>query len=95
MRIPRANPAKNLHQMGVTPPQSLGGARLGGGRGSVLGCVLGVFLISVTQNGLNLLGISPYAFKMVIGAIILAAISLSSNRLSLVLAGLRRTRDHG
>ena len=73
----------------------LGGARLGGGRGTVLGCVLGVLLISVTQNGLNLLGISPYAFKMVIGAIILVAISLSSDRLSRMLAGLRRTGDHG
>ena len=51
--------------------------------------------ISVTQNGLNLLGISPYAFKMVIGAIILVAISLSSDRLSHMLAGLRRTGDHG
>lgn len=56
----------------------LGGARLGGGRGSVLGCVLGVLLISVTQNGLNLLGISPFAFKMVVGLIILAAIAFSS-----------------
>ena len=73
----------------------LGGARLGGGRGTVLGCVLGVLLISVTQNSLNLLGISPYAFKMVIGAIILVAISLSSNGLSQMLAGLRRTGDHG
>ncbi len=55
----------------------LGGARLGGGRGSVLGCFLGVMFVAVTQNGLNLLGVSPYAFKMVIGAIILIAISTS------------------
>ena len=53
----------------------LGGARLGGGRGSVLGCLLGVLLVAITQNGLNLLGISPFAFKMVIGLIILVAIS--------------------
>ena len=46
----------------------LGGARLGGGRGSVLGCFLGVMLVAVMQNGLNLLGVSPYAFKMMIGA---------------------------
>ena len=56
----------------------LGGARLGGGRGSVLGCVLGVLLVAIIQNGLNLLGVSPYAFKMVIGAFILFAISSSS-----------------
>ena len=56
----------------------LGGARLGGGRGSVLGCFLGVFIVAVTQNGLNLMGVTPYAFKMVVGAIILIAISTSN-----------------
>jgi simple sugar transport system permease protein len=58
----------------------LGGARLGGGRGTVLGCVLGVLVVAVTQNGLNLLGISPYAFRMVVGIIILLAISTSGWR---------------
>ncbi len=56
----------------------LGGARLGGGRGSVIGCFLGVLLVAVTQNGLNLLGVSPFAFKMVVGVIILIAISISN-----------------
>jgi simple sugar transport system permease protein len=56
----------------------LGGARLGGGRGSVIGCFLGVLLVAITQNGLNLLGVSPFAFKMVVGIIILVAISMSN-----------------
>lgn len=56
----------------------LGGARLGGGKGSILGCVLGVMFVAVTQNGLNLLGVSPFAFQMIIGAAILIAISTSS-----------------
>lgn len=56
----------------------LGGARLGGGRGSILGVIIGIILVAMTQNGLNLLGISPYAFKMIIGVIILVAITLSS-----------------
>lgn len=56
----------------------LGGARLGGGKGSVIGCILGVMLIAVIQNGLNLLGISPFAFKMIVGAFIMLAISLSN-----------------
>lgn len=63
-------------EMDVLAAVVLGGARLGGGRGSVLGCLLGVLLVSVTQNGLNLLGVSPFAFKMVVGAIILLAISM-------------------
>jgi simple sugar transport system permease protein len=65
-------------ELNVLAAVVLGGARLGGGRGSVLGVMLGVILVAVTQNGLNLLGVSPYAFKMIIGAIILVAITLSS-----------------
>lgn len=56
----------------------LGGARLGGGKGTVIGCVLGVLFVAVTQNGLNLLGVSPFAFQMIIGAVILIAISTSN-----------------
>ncbi|WP_299154360.1 ABC transporter permease [uncultured Tateyamaria sp.] len=56
----------------------LGGAVLGGGRGTVLGAVLGVMLLALIQNGLNLLGISPFAFKMIVGAIILCAITATN-----------------
>ncbi len=70
----------------------LGGARLGGGRGSVIGCLLGVALVAITQNGLNLLGISPYAFKMVIGLVILIAISGSNLDLSALTAPKREGR---
>ena len=67
----------------------LGGARLGGGKGSILGCLLGVMFVAVTQNGLNLLGVSPFAFQMIIGAAILVAISTSS----LELGGRRTARS--
>jgi len=68
----------------------LGGARLGGGRGSVAGCLLGVLLVAVIQNGLNLLGVSPYAFKMIIGLFILVAISMSNVSLGTRFAMRRR-----
>ncbi|MGO4339503.1 ABC transporter permease [Labrys sp. KB_33_2] len=67
----------------------LGGARLGGGRGSILGVILGIILVAMTQNGLNLLGISPYAFKMIIGVIILVAITLSSEGVSKLIGNWR------
>jgi simple sugar transport system permease protein len=63
----------------------LGGARLGGGKGTILGCVLGVMFVAVTQNGLNLLGVSPFAFQMIIGAVILVAISTSNMDLSQIM----------
>lgn len=56
----------------------LGGATLGGGSGTVLGCVLGVLLMAIIQNGLNLLGVTPFAFKAIVGVIILFAITLSN-----------------
>ena len=63
----------------------LGGARLGGGKGTILGCILGVMFVAITQNGLNLLGVSPFAFQMIIGAAILIAISTSNIDLSQIL----------
>jgi simple sugar transport system permease protein len=81
-------------ELDVLAAAVLGGARLGGGRGSVFGCFLGVMLVAVVQNGLNLLGVSPYAFKMLIGLTILAAISLSNFELGALLAGGSRRRGH-
>ena len=51
-------------------------------------------LVAVVQNGLNLLGVSPYAFKMLIGLTILVAISLSNFDLGALLAGGSRRRGH-
>ena len=59
----------------------LGGAPLGGRRGTVLGVLLGVMLVALTQNGLDLAGgISPYAFKTTIGTVILVAVTPSIGR---------------
>ncbi len=52
----------------------LGGASLQGGKGSVWGAVLGVLLIAIMNNGLILLGVSNYAFKAILGLIILIAL---------------------
>ena len=64
-------------ELAVLSAAVLGGASLLGGLGTVGGVVLGILLLALVQNGLNLLGISPYAFDIVTGAIILAATTLT------------------
>lgn len=56
----------------------IGGTRLSGGRGTVVGTALGVLLMTVTANILNLLGISSYVQQVVKGFIIIVAILLSN-----------------
>jgi ribose transport system permease protein len=52
----------------------IGGASLFGGRGSIVGTLLGVFIMVFIRNGLNLLNVSPYWQGTAIGAIIIAAV---------------------
>jgi ribose/xylose/arabinose/galactoside ABC-type transport system permease subunit len=54
----------------------IGGASLSGGRGTVLGTIIGTLLIIFLRNGLTLLGISTNIQFVVIGAIIIAAVAL-------------------
>jgi ribose/xylose/arabinose/galactoside ABC-type transport system permease subunit len=54
----------------------IGGASLNGGRGTILGTIIGTLLISFLRNGCTLLGISTNIQLIVIGAIIIAAVSV-------------------
>ena len=56
----------------------IGGASLNGGKGSMGGTIVGVFIIGVLRNGLNLLAISPFVQNIVIGAVIAAAVMLDT-----------------
>jgi ribose transport system permease protein len=51
----------------------IGGTSLAGGKGGILGTVLGVLLLGVLGNALNLLGVSSYFQQMAVGAVLLVA----------------------
>jgi len=58
----------------------VGGTSLQGGRGSVLRTVLGVMLVILMSNCMNLLGVSPYMQVVLRGAILVTAIWLDHRR---------------
>ena len=64
-------------ELNVLAAAVLGGASLTGGIGTVPGVLLGILLLGMLQNGLNLLGVSPYFFQIVIGAVILVSTSIT------------------
>ncbi|RMH01732.1 MAG: ABC transporter permease, partial [Planctomycetota bacterium] len=58
----------------------IGGASLSGGTGSILGSVLGAFLMSFLANGCNLMGVPNYAQEILIGVIIVVAVTIDQLR---------------
>ncbi|MBN2979959.1 ABC transporter permease [Cohnella algarum] len=54
----------------------IGGTSLFGGRGSMLGTIVGVLIIGVINNGLNLLDVSSYWQQIIKGVIIAGAVIL-------------------
>jgi ribose/xylose/arabinose/galactoside ABC-type transport system permease subunit len=58
----------------------IGGVRLGGGKGSIIGVLLGVLIIGVINNGLNVLGIHPALTAVTKGLIIITAVGIDYSR---------------
>lgn len=58
----------------------IGGVSLFGGVGSILGTALGTTLLLLINNGLILLGVSPYWQQVFSGSIIIAAVALNMRR---------------
>ncbi|MCX6066187.1 MAG: ABC transporter permease [Chloroflexi bacterium] len=56
----------------------IGGASLSGGEGSIVGALLGVILLNLISNGLNLLGINVYWQNVVIGGVLIIAVAADS-----------------
>ena len=58
----------------------IGGTSLSGGKGGIGGTIIGVLIIGVLRNGLNLLSVSPFVQQVVIGLVILLAVAAETLR---------------
>jgi ribose transport system permease protein len=76
-RLDSAQPNAGLgYELDSIAAVVIGGTSLSGGRGSVLGTVLGCLIIGVLNNGLFLLNVSPFWQQVVKGFVILAAVAI-------------------
>lgn len=58
----------------------IGGGSLRGGEGSVLGTLVGAFIMGLLSNGSDLLGTNPYWQQVIIGAVIILAVAIDELR---------------
>jgi ribose transport system permease protein len=56
----------------------LGGTSIFGGVGSIWGTIIGAFILTVINNGLNLMNVSPYSQFIARGAILAFAVAINS-----------------
>lgn len=67
----------------------LGGTSLFGGRGSIVGSLLGAAILTIVSNGLVLIGASPYIFDMIRAIVLIVAVGADAlQRYALSGAGL-------
>ena len=61
-------------EMDVIAAIVLGGLSLSGGKGSMVGTLLGILILSIIANGLQVLGVNQYVQWVVTGSILILAV---------------------
>jgi erythritol transport system permease protein len=64
----------NTYEMNAIAATVLGGTSLAGGRGSIGGAVLGAIVIGVLNDGMVMMGVSPFWQQVIKGAVIIVAV---------------------
>ena len=64
----------DLYELDAIAAATVGGVSQTGGIGTIGGAVVGIFILGVLNNGLLLLGVSPYLQQVIKGAIIIGAV---------------------
>ena len=80
-RLSSAQPtAGQMYELDAIAAVVLGGTSLTGGRGWIIGTLIGALIIGVLNNGLNLLGVSSFFQQVVKGSVILLAVLLDRKK---------------
>lgn len=80
-RLNSAQPtAGSMFELDAIAAVVLGGTSLTGGRGWIVGTLIGAMIIGVLNNGLNLIGVSSFFQQVVKGAVILVAVLLDRKK---------------
>jgi ribose transport system permease protein len=80
-RLDSSQPSAGLgYELDAIAAVVIGGASLSGGIGGIGGTIVGVLIIGVLHNGLNLVGVSPFIQQIIVGAVIAVAVAFDSMR---------------
>jgi ribose transport system permease protein len=69
-----------MYELDVIAAVVVGGTSLFGGRGTIIGTIIGSMLIAVLRNGLNLMNVGSYIQQVVVGVVILLAVLMDQLR---------------
>ena len=77
IRTASANPNSGTgYELEIIAMVVIGGTALSGGRGSIIGTVLGVLILRVMRNGIVMIGVPGLAYNIFIGVIIMTMVAL-------------------
>ena len=80
-RLDSAQPvAGEGYELDAIAATVIGGTSLSGGEGKLSGTIIGALIIAVLNNGLNLLNVSSYIQQIVIGLVIILAVTFDRIR---------------
>lgn len=79
IRVSTANPNSGTgYELEVIAMTVIGGTVLTGGKGTIIGTVIGVLLLRIMRNGIVMIGVPGLAYNIFIGGIILGMMALHS-----------------
>ncbi|MDQ0457827.1 ABC transporter permease [Rhizobium paknamense] len=80
-RLDSVQPSSGLgYELDTIAAVVIGGTSLSGGAGGIGGTLIGVLIIGVLRNGLNLLNVSPFLQQVIIGVVIVLAVGAETLR---------------